>query len=192
MLNPAQRAHGSNPPNPCQEPEVLGFPASLSLCDKGYDVVSTIHSGFETQMAFHEKWACAPCDFRFPPCRIPHSGRMAPIPQTPAKNLRFFGFPASLSLCDKGYDVVSTIHSGFETQMAFHEGRVQRARFSAVLALKLKLLRGADRKLFRLHGRVLQCRGTRLLFSLADSLLRRLLSLRAHPPHQAVHRRHLR
>ena len=125
MPNPAQRAHSSNPPSPSQEPEVLGFPASLSLLDKGYDVVSPVHSGFETQMAFHE-------------------------------------------------------------------GRVQRARFSAVLALKLKLLRGADRKPFRLHGRVLQCRGTRLLFSLADSFLRRLLSLRAHPPHQAVHRRHLR
>ena len=111
--------------------------------------------------------------------------------QAPAKNLRFFGFPASLSLLDKGYDVVSTIHSGFETQMAF-EGRVQRARFSAVLVLKLKLLRRADCELFRLHRRVLRRRGTRLLFSLADSLLRRLLSLRAHPPHQAVHRRHLR
>ena len=132
MPNPAQRAHGSNPPSPCQEPEVLGFPASLSLLDKGYDVVSPIHSDFETQMAFHEKLARTPCDFRFPPCRIPYSGRMAPIPQTPAKNLRFFGFPASLSLLDKEYDVVSTIHSGFETQMAFHEGRVQRTRFSAV------------------------------------------------------------
>ena len=128
------------------------------------------------QIAIHEKWACTPCGFRFPPCRIPHSGRMAPIPQTPAKNLRFLdfpllyrfsikgmtlflrfipvlkrkwhftknghallaisamlnppnpcqepevlGFPASLSLCDKGYDVVSPVHSGFETQMAFHE-----------------------------------------------------------------------
>ena len=121
MPNPAQRAHGSNPPSPCQEPEVLGFPASLSLLDKGYDVVSTVHSDFKTQMAFHEKWARAPCDFRFPSCRIPHSGRMAPIPQAPAKNLRFFGFPASLSLLDKGYDIVSTVHSGFETQMAFHE-----------------------------------------------------------------------
>ena len=38
--------------------------AEQALFDKGYDVVSTIHSGFETQMAFHEKWACAPCDFR--------------------------------------------------------------------------------------------------------------------------------
>jgi len=54
MLNPAQRAHSSNPPSPSQEPEVLGFPTSLSLLDKGYDVVSTIHSGFETQMAFEE------------------------------------------------------------------------------------------------------------------------------------------
>ena len=178
MLNPAQRAHGSNPPNPCQEPEVFGFPASLSLCDKGYDVVSTVHSGFETQMAFHEKWARAPCDFRFPP--------------NPCQEPEVFGFPASLSLCDKGYDVVSTVHSGFETQMAFHEGRGQRARFSAVLALKLKLLRRADCELFRLHRRVLQCRGTRLLLPLADSLLRRLLSLRAHPPHQTVHRRHPR
>ena len=177
MLNPAQRAHGSNPPNPCQEPEVLGFPASLSLLDKGYDVVSSVHSGFETQMAFHEKWARAPCDFRFPP--------------NPCQEPEVFGFPASLSLLDKGYDVVSPIHSGFETQMAFEEG-VQGTRFSAVLALKLKLLRGADRKPFRLHGRVLQCRGTRLPLPLADSLLRRLLSLRAHPPHQTVHRRHPR
>ena len=102
MLNPAQRAHGSNPPSPCQEPEVLGFPASLSLLDKGYDVVSTIHSGFETQMAFHEKWACAPCGFRFPPCRIPHSGRMAPIPQTPAKNLRFLDSPLLYRFSIKG------------------------------------------------------------------------------------------
>ena len=42
------------PYNPCQEPEVLGFPASLSLLDKGYDVVSSVHSGFETQMVFEE------------------------------------------------------------------------------------------------------------------------------------------
>ena len=189
MLNPAQRAHGSNPPSPSQEPEVLGFPTSLSLCDKGYDVVSTIHSGLKCKLRFTKNRHAFLAISTMPnPAQRAHGSN----PPSPCQEPEVLGFPASLSLCDKGYDVVSTIHSGFETQMAFHEGRVQKAGFSAVLALKLKLLRGADRKLFRLHGRVLQCRGTRLLFTLADSLLRRLLSLRAHPPHQTVHRHHLR
>ena len=96
MLNPAQRAHGSNPPNPCQEPEVFGFPASLSLCDKGYDVVSTIHSGFETQMAFHEKWARAPCDFRHAESRTAGAWLQSP------KNLRFLGFPLLYRFSIKG------------------------------------------------------------------------------------------
>ena len=179
MPNPAQRAHGSNPPNPCQEPEVLGFPTSLSLCDKGYDVVSTIHSGLKRKLRFTKNRHA-----------LPAVSAML-NPPNPCQEPEVLGFPASLSLLDKGYDVVSPIHSGFETQMAFEEG-VQRARFSAVLSLKLKLLRRADCELFRLHRRVLRRRSTRLLLPLADSLLRRLLSLRAHPPHQTVHRRHPR
>ena len=189
MPNPAQRAHGSNPPNPCQEPEVFGFPASLSLLDKGYDVVSTVHSGLKCKLRFTKNGhALLAISAMLNPAQRAHGSN----PPSPCQEPEVLGFPASLSLCDKGYDVVSTIHSDFETQMAFHEGMVQRARFSAVLALKLKLLRRADCELFRLHGRVLRRRGTRLLLPLADSLLRRLLSLRAHPPHQTVHRRHPR
>ena len=190
MLNPAQRAHGSNPSNPCQEPEVFGFPASLSLCDKGYDVVSTIHSGFETQMAFHEKWARAPCDFRFPPCRIPHSGRMAKIPQAPAKNLRFLDFPLLYRFSIKGMTLFLRFIPILKRKWHLKKGC--REQGSLPSPLKLKLLRRADCELFRLHRRVLRRRGTRLLLPLADSLLRRLLSLRAHPPHQTVHRRHPR
>ena len=104
MLNPAQRAHGSNPPNSSQEPEVLGFPASLSLCDKGYDVVSTIHSGFETQMAFHEKWARAPCDFRFPPCRIPTAGAWLQSP-SPRQGTAFPAPSLSIRSADGEIDI---------------------------------------------------------------------------------------
>ena len=117
---------------------------------------------------------------------------MAPIPQTPTKNLRFLDFPLLYRFSIKGMMLFLRFIPVLKRKWRFMKEGVQRARFSAVLALKLKFLRGADRKLFRLHGRVLQCRGTRLLLPLADSLLRRLLSLRAHPPHQTVHRRHPR
>ena len=176
MLNPAQRAHGSNPPSPCQEPEVLGFPASLSLCDKGYDVVSTIHSGFETQMAFHEKWARAPCDFRFPP--------------NPCQEPEVLGFPLLYHFSIKGMTLFLRFIPALKRKWHLKKG--YRKQGSLPSPLKLKLLRRADCELFRLHRRVLRRRGTRLPLPLADSLLRRLLSLRAHPPHQTVHRRHPR
>ena len=115
---------------------------------------------------------------------------MAPIPQTPAKNLRFLGFPLLYRFSIKGMTLFLRFIPALKRKWRLK--KEYREQGSLPSPLKLKLLRRADCELFRLHGRVLRRRGTRLLLPLADSLLRRLLSLRAHPPHQTVHRRHPR
>ena len=115
---------------------------------------------------------------------------MAPIPQTPAKNLRFLDFPLFYRFSIKGMTLFLRFIPILKRKWRLK--KEYREQGSLPSPLKLKFLRRADCELFRLHGRVLRRRGTRLLLPLADSLLRRLLSLRAHPPHQAVHRRHLR
>ena len=110
--------------------------------------------------------------------------------QTPAKNLRFLGFPLLYRFSIKGMMLFLRFIPVLKRKWRLKKGCREQGSLPSLL--KLKLLRRADCELFRLHGRVLRRRGTRLLLPLADSLLRRLLSLRAHPPHQTVYRRHPR
>ena len=116
--------------------------------------------------------------------------RWGRCPQTPAKNLMFLDFPHLYRFSIKGMTLFLRFIPVLKRKWHLKKGC--REQGSLPSPLKLKLLRRADCELFRLHRRVLRRRGTRLLLPLADSLLRRLLSLRAHPPHQTVHRRHPR
>ena len=129
MLNPAQRAHGSNPPNPCQEPEVLGFPALYRFAIKGMMLFLRFIPVLKRKWRFTKNGhALLAISTMLNPAQRAHGSN----PPNPCQEPQVLGFPASLSLLNKGYDVVSTVHSDFETQMAFEEG-VQGTRLSAVL-----------------------------------------------------------